>query len=61
MKELTLGELLYKLEQAQTAITKVVSTLNDTGDYESEILDEATTQAEKVMRLIDKAYSEFNQ
>ena len=61
MKELSLGELLYKLEQAQDSIQKIVTLLNDTGDYESEALDEATTQAERVMRLIDKAYSEFNQ
>ena len=61
MRELTLGELLYKLEQAQDSIQKTVSLLNDTGDYESEVLDEAATQAEKVMRLIDMAYSEFNQ
>lgn len=61
MKELSLGELLYKLEQAQDSIQKIVTLLNDTGDYESEDLDEATTQAERVMRLIDKAYSDFNQ
>lgn len=61
MKELSLGELLYKLEQAQDSIQKIVTLLNDTGDYESEDLDEATTQAERVMRLIDRAYSEFNQ
>ena len=61
MNKLSLGELLYKLEQAQDAISQVVSTLNDTGDYESETLDEATTQAERVMRLLDMAYAEFNQ
>ena len=61
MKELSLGELLYKLEQAQDSIQKIVTLLNDTGDYESEDLDEATTQAGRVMRLIDKAYSDFNQ
>ena len=61
MKELSLGELLYKLEQAQDSIQKTVTLLNDTGDYESEALDEATTQAERVMRLIDRAYSDFNQ
>lgn len=61
MKELSLGELLYKLEQAQDSIQKIVTLLNDTGDYESEDLDEATTQAERVMRLIDRAYAEFNQ
>lgn len=61
MKELSLGELLYKLEQAQDSIQTTLSALNDTGDYESEALDEATTQAERVMRLIDRAYSEFNQ
>ena len=61
MKELSLGELLYKLEQAQDSIQKTLSALNDTGDYESEALDEATTQAERVMRLIDRAYADFNQ
>jgi len=61
MKDLSLGELLYKLEQAQDSIQKTVTLLNDTGDFESEILDDATTQAERVMRLIDMAYSEFNQ
>ena len=61
MRELSLGELLYKLEQAQDSIQKTVNLLNDTGDFESETLDEATTQAERVMRLIDMAYSEFNQ
>ncbi len=61
MKELSLGELLYKLEQAQDSIQTTLRALNDTGDYESEALDEATTQAERVMRLIDRAYSEFNQ
>ena len=61
MKELSLGELLYKLEQAQDSIQTTLRALNDTGDYESDALDEATTQAERVMRLIDRAYSEFNQ
>ena len=61
MKELTVSELLYKLEQAQTTISKTVSLLNDTGDFESETLDKAATQAERVMRLLDMAYSEFNQ
>lgn len=60
MKELPLNELLYQLDQAQRSMMKTVTLLHDTGDYESEALDEATTQAERVVRLIDIAYSEFH-
>jgi len=58
--EITLGELLDKLETAASAIAKAHQALNDTGDYESAALDEATTLTERAARLIDTAYNEAN-
>lgn len=57
---LSLGEFLWKLEQAQEAIDKAVELLHDTGDFESEELDEATTKADKVADLIRRAYQAAN-
>jgi len=58
--ELSLGELLTKLETAAQAIETARQALNDTGDYESAELDKATTLTEQVARLIDRAYNDAN-
>jgi hypothetical protein len=59
--ELSLAELLAKIETAAQAIETARKALNDTGDYESDELDKATTLTEQVARLIDRAYTEANQ
>jgi len=56
----TLGELLAQLENVQASLDHASSLLHDTGDFESEQLDEATTAIDKARTLVQSAYDKFN-
>jgi len=56
----TLGELLAQLEDVQESLDRASSLLHDTGDFESEQLDEATTAIDKARTLVQSAYDKFN-
>jgi hypothetical protein len=57
----TLGELLDQLECVQSSLDHAWTLLNDTGDFESEDLDTATTIVDKARTLVESAYNKFNQ
>ena len=57
----TLGELLAQLENGQSSLDHASSLLHDTGDFESDYLDDATTAIDKARTLVQSAYDKFNQ
>lgn len=59
--ELTLAELLGKLEEAAHSIDEAIEALNNTGDYESEDLDNAIIFSREAAKLISKVYNAENQ
>lgn len=56
----TLGELLDQLENVQASLDYASSLLHDTGDFESDDLDNATTAIDKARTLVQSAYDQFN-
>ena len=56
----TLGELLDQLECVQSSLDHASALIHDTGDFESEDLDNATTAIDKARALIQSAYDNFN-
>ncbi len=57
----TLGELLAQLENVQASLDHASSLLHETGTFESEELDNATTAIDKARTLVQSAYDNFNQ
>ena len=56
----TLADLLEQLEQVQSSLDHASSLLHDTGDFESEHLDDATTAIDKARTLVQLAYDNFD-
>ena len=56
----TFGDLLEQLEQVQSSLDHASGLLHDTGDFESEDLDNATTAIDKARTLVQSAYDNFN-
>mgnify|MGYP003115227168 CR=1 FL=1 len=56
----TLGELLAQLENVKLSLEHASELLHDTGNFESEELDNATTAIDKASTLVQAAYDSFN-
>ena len=56
----TLGELLAQLENVQSSLDHASDLLHDTGNFQSEELDNANTAIDKAKKLVDLAYDKFN-
>ena len=60
LKVETLSDLLEQLEQVKSSLDHASGLLHDTGDFESEHLDDATAAIDKARTLVQSAHDNFN-